>query len=123
MYPLTRTCFIHIRERKMCLYQVVQTPNVRLRDTGAAMYMIHLGCARNRNSLYRQECSSSRPGLESAMPTGQRVYRITRIYCFLKVMDTDQPFEVPSVQLFLGNEARGSEVMLLTLVVITLVLV
>lgn len=95
-----------------------QTTLTLLRDTGASMSMLQREAVSNIHKAFTGDraiastlgtkvpCPLARIHIDSPIFTGYRV-----------VMVTDQPFDVPGVQLLLGNDVKRPDVILLPLVV------
>ena len=94
-------------------------PVTILRDTGAGMSMIQEACVPNIETAYTGEkASAAHFGVRTPCPIA-KVYVKSPIYTgTLKVMVTDQPFEIPNIQMLIGNEVKGcAQVIQLPLVV------
>ena len=103
----------------------VSLPNVNtkyhvnfLRDTGAAMSMIMQSALPNIESAFTGEKAiAAALGARVSCPIAE-VYVESPIYTgSLKVLVTNQTFEVPNVQVLIGNEVKGSQVINIPLVV------
>lgn len=96
----------------------IKCPVTILRDTGAAVSLIQKHSVPGLEKAYTGEkmvvaalgsrlpCPVAEVHLDSPLYSGN-----------IQLLVTDQPFEVPGVQLLLGNEPESSEVLLLPLVV------
>lgn len=107
------------REGKVSLPNTPNSYHVNfLRDTGAAMSIIQPKCIPNIETAYTGEkVAAAALGARVPCPVA-KVYVNSHMYTGeLKVMVTDQPFERPNVQILLGNEVRGSQMIQVPLVV------
>lgn len=98
----------------------IQCPVTILRDTGAAVSLIQKHSVPGIEKAYTGE-KVVVAALGSRLPCPvAEVYLDSPLYSGnIQLLVTDQPFEVPGIQLLLGNEPESSEVVLLPLVVDT----